>query len=121
MDLRRQQPGAAEHQIDWVRGSHLFINRPLPGGADAAGAGRATHFFVLPYQGRTLIGTTEVRQAHPAAESASGRRIDYLLAAHNHFHRTPLQAADIAATFSGVRPLPENRRQPQPSQTRMGV
>ena len=105
MDLRRQQPGAAEHQIDWVRGSHLFINRPCPAALMLPVPGEQRIFFVLPYQGRTLIGTTEVRQAHPAAESASSAEIDYLLAAHNHYHRTSLQAADIAATFSGVRPL----------------
>ncbi len=105
MDLRRQQAGAAEHQIDWVRGSHLFIERPCPAALMLPVPDEKRIFFVLPYQGRTLIGTTEVRQDRPEAEAASNAEIDYLLAAYNHYHHEPLRTSDITTTFSGVRPL----------------
>lgn len=112
MHLRAQQPAAAHTQIDWVRGSHIYIDTACPAALMLPIPHEKRIFFVLPYQGRTLIGTTEVRQAGPEALPASTEEIQYLLNAYNHYHNQSLQHTDIAATYSGVRPLLKSAHNP---------
>jgi glycerol-3-phosphate dehydrogenase len=103
--LDRASGVATDHHLDLIRGSHILFDHPLSAGflLEAPQDGRA--FFALPYQGRTLVGTTEVRQSldQPIACSAAER--DYLLTAYNHYFREPKGPADVAHTFAGVRPL----------------
>lgn len=105
MTLRSQQAGAANHQIDWVRGSHLLIDRPCAQSLMLQIPHEKRIFFVLPYHGQMMIGTTEVRQDHPESEPPSDKEIDYLLHAYNHYHHQKLSRKDVASVFSGVRPL----------------
>jgi len=103
--LDRESGVATDHHLDLIRGSHILFDQPLPAGflLEAPQDGRA--FFALPYQGRTLVGTTEVRQglAEPIACSTAER--DYLLTAYNHYFREPKGPGDVADSFAGVRPL----------------
>lgn len=105
MELREQQAGSANHQIDWVRGSHIMVNMPYPHALMLPVPNEKRIFFVLPYQNKTLIGTTEVRQDSPDAEPPSDSEINYLLDAYNHYHQESLSHTGIYNTFSGVRPL----------------
>lgn len=105
MTLRQQQPGTPAYNIDWVRGSHIFIDRPLPQALMLPIPGEKRIFFVLPYQGKTLVGTTEIRQNTPLAEAPSEAEIDYLLDAYNAYHRESITRSDVSGMFSGVRPL----------------
>ncbi|MEO7043019.1 MAG: FAD-dependent oxidoreductase [Gemmatimonadaceae bacterium] len=92
-------------QLDLVRGSHLVVNRPI-------GAGFALNLpldgrlvFALPYHGRTLVGTTEVRQTLDDPISCSSAEREYLLDAYNTFFADPIHDADVESAFAGVRPL----------------
>lgn len=96
------EPG---YGIDWVRGSHILFDEPLQQACLLQVPGERRIFFVLPYQGRTLVGTTEVRQKSDTPIVIDNDEIDYLLRAYNHYYRSPRQRSDIAHTFSGVRPL----------------
>lgn len=69
-------------------------------------------FFVLPYQGKTLVGTTEIRQDHPQADRPSESEIGYLIESYNAYHGDKLTAADISGAFSGVRPLLKSAANP---------
>jgi glycerol-3-phosphate dehydrogenase len=90
------------------RGTHIVLaETALPvvaGTIVPAGGGRAT--FVLPWLGRTLIGTTdndyegELEHVRPAAEDVA-----YLLDAVNAFFATSLDERDVVGAFAGVRPL----------------
>ena len=93
------------YHLDLIRGSHILFDEPLGAGflLESPRDGRA--FFALPYQGQTLVGTTEVRQDLDQPIACSEAERDYLLEAYNHYFRDRKQAADIAATFAGVRPL----------------
>ncbi len=93
------------YHLDLVRGSHILFDRPLEAGfiLEAPQDGRA--FFALPYQGRTLVGTTEVRQSLDEPIACSDAERDYLLAAYNHYFRGAREAGDITESFAGVRPL----------------
>ena len=90
------------------RGTHLILaHERLPvvaGAVVPAGSGRS--IFVLPWLGRTLIGTTdndyEGGLDHiPPSETD----IDYLLDATNDFFGSSLAREDLTGAYAGVRPL----------------
>jgi glycerol-3-phosphate dehydrogenase len=97
----------ASYVLSLVRGSHLVLTQRV---SDAGLLLQSTSdrrvFFVLPWKGTTLVGTTEVVQREPLENvRASDDEIDYLLARYNRYFRTPLSRRDVASTFAGVRPL----------------
>ena len=99
-------------QLDQVRGSHILFDRHLDAGFLLQVPGERRIFFVLPYQGRTLVGTTEVRQSLGQRISCSDREIDYLLMAYNAYFAEPRVPADVAETFAGLRPLIRSSEDP---------
>jgi len=90
------------------RGTHVTLPTELldvrAGAIVPAGGGRTV--FVLPWLGRTLIGTTDndyegsVEHVPPADDD-----IDYLLEAVNDFFGTTLGPGDLTGAYAGVRPL----------------
>ncbi len=91
------------------RGTHITVSRALlnvVGGAIVpAGGGRS--IFVLPWLGRTLIGTTD--NDYDSADldhiPPSGDDVEYLLDAVNEFFATSIEASDLTGAYAGVRPL----------------
>lgn len=103
--LLRDSGLESAYGIDWVRGSHIVFDEPLAQACMLQVPGEKRIFFVLPWQGRTLVGTTEVAQSRAEPIAASEAEIDYLLAARNHYFRAAKTRADVSEVFSGVRPL----------------
>ena len=93
------------YQLDGVRGSHLVLDRPCPQAYLLEAPSEERIFFVLPWKGRTLLGTTEVRQDVDQPIICSEEEKHYLLAAYNHYCVDPVSEEDIKETFAGVRPL----------------
>jgi glycerol-3-phosphate dehydrogenase len=90
------------------RGTHLTLSRdqlPVNVGVIApAGSGRTV--FVLPWLGRTLVGTTDNDYEGSLDHVPAGEDdVAYLLEAVNAFFGTRLGAADLTGAFAGVRPL----------------
>ena len=90
------------------RGTHVTLSRdqlPVDAGATLpAGGGR--RIFVLPWLGRTLIGTTDRDYEGDLLHVAPDERdIDYLLSACNDFFGTSLGREDLTGAYAGVRPL----------------
>ncbi len=102
----------ADRLIGGTRGTHLVVDR-LPGAPqeqalylEAANDGRP--IFVLPWLGRWLVGTTDVRyegridDARPTEEEVA-----YLLDEVNGIlPEAGLGRSDVLYAYSGVRPLP---------------
>lgn len=95
-----------------VKGSHIVVPRIFEG--DNAyifqnGDGRIA--FAIPYEGDfTLIGTTDVAFEGEAKDvHIEDDEVAYLLALVNQYLATPLQASDVVWTYSGVRPLYNDR------------
>jgi glycerol-3-phosphate dehydrogenase len=90
------------------RGTHLTLAREAldvrAGVIVPAGEGRTA--FVLPWLGRTLIGTTdndyEGELEHVPPSMAD---VEYLLDAVNGFFGTALSPSDLTGAYAGVRPL----------------
>ncbi|TFH83131.1 glycerol-3-phosphate dehydrogenase/oxidase [Pseudomonas kribbensis] len=107
----RLRPPEAPRQLRPLRGSHLL----LPGWRlPVAQAFTFMHeqdrrpVFVFPWEGATVVGTTDLdhRENLDQSASISGEELDYLLAAcRQQFPGAEVTAADVLSTWSGVRPV----------------
>jgi glycerol-3-phosphate dehydrogenase len=62
--------------------------------------------FVLPWLGKTLIGTTDtLTAAGPDALDVQPEEKAYLLDAYNYYFTPPLEPGAVLASFVGLRPL----------------
>jgi glycerol-3-phosphate dehydrogenase len=63
-------------------------------------------FFVIPWMGKTLIGTTDTLcEDAPDSVTVIPEEMEYLLSGHNHYFSPALKASDILNSFVGLRPL----------------
>ena len=101
---------SAPRMIGGVRGSHLVLPRFACTGDQPvyAEALDGRQIFVLPWNGQTLVGTTEVADADdPSKAQPSADEIDYLLKSFLRlFPESGATCADIRYSFAGIRPLP---------------
>lgn len=105
LNLRRTQPGQPAYTLDWIRGSHIVLDRPCTAAMLLQIPNETRIFFVLPRKVQTLIGTTEVRQSGPNNPGPSEDEIRYRLDAYNHYLAPAAMRDDVDEVFSGVRPL----------------
>lgn len=108
--LQRVTPTPDARTISWVKGTHIVVPpMQLPGIFYLEAPRDKRAVFVMPWQGNTLIGTTEVEVSTPAA-TPSPTEIEYLLeTARHYFPHTP---TDLLASFAGVRVLPASSERP---------
>ncbi len=99
-----------------LRGSHLIFPAWRLPVAQAVGflhpADRRP-VFVFPWEGITLVGTTDLDHDRPLDEepAISPEEVDYLLeAVRSEFPGLGLEARDVIATFAGVRPVVGSER-----------
>ena len=95
-----------------VKGSHIVVPRSFPGEhAYILQQPDGRIVFAIPYERDfTLIGTTdEAFAGDPGAVAISDAEIDYLLAAVGRSFRSGVTRDEIVWSFSGVRPLYEDK------------
>jgi glycerol-3-phosphate dehydrogenase len=94
------------------KGSHILVkNLGLRCGLFLQSPEDGRIFFVLPWMGQTLIGTTETEfSGDPDRLKPSSEDIGYLLERANRYIRAPIGENDILAAFSGLRWLPKGRK-----------
>lgn len=100
----------APYMLDPIRGSHLVLNTPCSQAYLLEVPGERRIFFVLPWKGQTLLGTTEVRQTLDDPIVCSEEEKDYLLEAYRHYF--PDVNPEVVETFSGLRPLIYSAKDP---------
>ncbi len=93
------------YRLDLVRGSHILFADPRQDGYLLPVPGEGRIFFVLPYKGQSLVGTTEVRQEFDEPIECSDAEAAYLLNAYNTYFKEPKGMADITMRYAGLRPL----------------
>ena len=112
--------------IGGTKGSHIIVGafEGAPRDAfyvEAQSDGRP--FFIIPWNGQYLIGTTDIRSDGDPAEAKAGpREIEYLLDETNRvFPLANLGRADIHYAYAGVRPLPRRTAGPESAITRKHI
>lgn len=109
-----------------TKGSHIVV-APFSGApkdafyVEADSDGRP--FFIIPWNGQFLIGTTDIRYSgDPADARASEEEIEYLLKETNRvFPAAGLSRQDIHFAYAGVRPLPYRAKGPESAITRKHI
>jgi len=67
-------------------------------------------FFVIPWLGKTLLGTTDTEcDDSPDQLKVTSADIQYLLEGHNHYFAPELKTTDLLNQYVGVRPLLRSR------------
>lgn len=102
--LKRCEPAPPSHPLSYVKGTHIVLPQaPLPGifYLEAPRDGRAV--FVMPWQQKTLVGTTEMEIDKPAAPPTSAE-IEYLIETVRAY--LPELDCTVLDSFAGVRVLP---------------
>jgi glycerol-3-phosphate dehydrogenase len=97
--------------IGGTKGSHIIV-APFPAAPETAlyleAQADRRPFFVIPWNGHLLIGTTDTRYEGGLDEvEINDEEIEYLLAETNHvLPQARLTRESILFAYSGVRPLP---------------
>src|SRR5918997_1908068 len=104
--------GGGTRMIGGTKGSHLVVD-PFPGApenealyVEARKDGRP--YFIVPWNGRYLIGTTDLRyEGNLDHVVADEEEIEYLIDETNHvIPEANLTRESVLFTYSGIRPLP---------------
>lgn len=104
----------SRYRLSLVRGSHIVLSELVSTrGVLLQSADDRRVFFVLPWKGRTLVGTTEVVVSEaPERVEPSSEEIAYLLARFNRYFQMQIAESDVASSFAGLRPLVGRRTDP---------
>tara|TARA_Y100001970_G_scaffold260293_1_gene342207 strand:- start:607 stop:1668 length:1062 start_codon:yes stop_codon:yes gene_type:complete len=95
--------------IDYIKGSHLILNKKINSGLMFKGVCQSRYVFALPYKEFTLLGTTEVKVKLPDNPQIDTSEENYLIDSVNKAFRDPVTNKDIISAYSGVRPLIRSR------------
>ena len=113
----------SERLIGGTKGSHLVV-APFAGAPESAVYLEAVSdrrpFFIIPWNGNYLIGTTDVRfEGDPDEVRAEEWELEYLLSETNRaFPSAGLNRGSVLYTYAGVRPLPYTKNHNERSITR---
>ena len=100
---------ASRYELEPVRGSHLILERQLDVGLVLQVPNEARIVFALPFQGRMLLGTTEVPHALGEPITCSAEEREYLLAVASAYLAAPVSAEEVVEAYAGVRPIVKAR------------
>ncbi len=104
-------PKAAAPAIELVAGTHIVLNQPAPKGVfyvESPQDRRAV--FVMPWYGKTLVGTTERKyDGDPLQLAPTDHEVEYLLAITRYYF--PRFSQEVEHAFAGARVLPHHEKQ----------
>lgn len=107
--IRRLADPDAQPVVRVSQGSHLVIARDfLPGDAalmiPRTRDGRV--LFAVPWQGRLIVGTTDVARGDaPAEPQPSPEEVEFICNAAQEYLSRPIRPEDVQSSFAGLRPL----------------
>ena len=112
--LNRRLGERAESRVRLVRGCHILV--PPLWEEDRFDYGEMRHayilqqsdgrvVFALPYDGRTLIGTTDIPVDRPEDCEVSAEEIAYLCGAANSYFTRQTAPGDVIWSYAGIRSL----------------
>ncbi|MEM8918969.1 MAG: glycerol-3-phosphate dehydrogenase [Pseudomonadota bacterium] len=117
--LYDQSSNAAKLRL--VKGSHIVVARKFEGEHSYIFQNKDGRIiFAIPYEGdHTLIGTTDQPWSYDEGPAEiSDNEIDYLCGAASEYFEEPVRREDVQWTYSGVRPLFDDKSQSASTVTR---
>ncbi|MBA3815402.1 MAG: glycerol-3-phosphate dehydrogenase [Parachlamydiaceae bacterium] len=110
------ESGVEHARVAPTKGVHLVVPKMFPTGLILRAPQDGRIFFVLPWEGYSLIGATDTFFNDPEATEVDKADVTYLLEAfHHHFPHFNIGAEAIISTFVGLRPLVANHHSKKPS------
>lgn len=110
--LAQIDPAPPPLPVDWVQGTHILIDAPLRQGVYYVEAEDHRAVFVMPWQGQTLVGTTElVFEGEPDRAAPTEGEIHYLLRTLGRYF-PELADRPLLSAFAGLRVLPRAKEDP---------
>jgi glycerol-3-phosphate dehydrogenase len=109
--VERLAGGTGTPRLQPTKGVHLVApNRGLTSAFLLLHPRDGRVFFVIPWQRRTLLGTTDTFATDlPDGLTVTAAEEAYLLEGFDHHFNPPLQSADVLGRFVGLRPLLKGR------------
>ncbi len=108
-DIRRLDDASARPQLAPSQGAHVVVSRRFLPGSDALLIPRTPDgrvLFVIPWQGRLLLGTTDTPRAdRPLEPRPLAEEIDFILDTAGRYLAHHPTRADVHSAFAGLRPL----------------
>ena len=95
----------SDFDLTMVRGSHIFIDQKISRPYLFQESEGSRVVFVLPYQGSTLVGTTEVAQSLSDPIECSEDERTYLLSIYNNNFTEKISSSNVQSEYSGLRPI----------------
>lgn len=109
--ISRIEPDMYLPEVDLVQGSHLLLPPLLKNYFYLEAPQDKRAVFVLPWQGKLMVGTTEkVHHGAPEEAQCSMEERDYLLEVLSHYFPNLPIAPDSVDSFAGLRVLPRNHK-----------
>jgi glycerol-3-phosphate dehydrogenase len=114
IDFANRALGRPTSFIGGTKGSHLILDHPE---LHDAAAGSEIFFenndgrivLILPYLGKVMVGTTDIRIDNPDEAYCTDEEVDYMLGlVKKVFPTIAVDHSQIVYKFSGVRPLPSS-------------
>ena len=115
-EVRRMDEPKRDTLLTVSRGSHIVVQAEVLGGSGGAEEAKTAIMvpktddgrviFLIPWQGRVVIGTTDLPAPKSVMEPGhTEAEIDYLLELANLYVARRITRDDIVSVFSGLRPL----------------
>jgi glycerol-3-phosphate dehydrogenase len=107
--IRRMDEAQATPTLALSRGTHIVVGAETLGGDTAMIVPKTPDgrvIFAVPWEGRVVIGTTDVAASNAAVEPGhTEEEIAYLLETVAPYLEKRVERGDIMAVYSGLRPL----------------
>ena len=96
------------------RGTHIVLDRSFMPTGNAMVVPKTSDgrvLFCIPWQGRLLVGTTDIEQGQaPFDPQPTSDEIDFLIDNANKYLTRQIRREDVKASFAGLRPLFNSKR-----------
>ncbi|MBL7546143.1 MAG: FAD-dependent oxidoreductase [Bdellovibrionaceae bacterium] len=106
--LRQMDDPSVPTMISGASGTHLIVNKDfsLPStGILIPKTSDGRVLFILPWEGKTIIGTTDSKADVVEKPTTLEADVDYLVKEVSQYLTTPINRSDVKSFWTGIRPL----------------
>ena len=108
-DILKKDNPVAEDIVQPSQGVHIVLDKkflPSTYGLMIPKTPDGRVIFVLPWNGKVILGTTDLPKEKPAMEPiATDDEVDFILETASRYLTTPPVRSDVKSVFAGLRPL----------------